>query len=50
MKRSHRRSHLLIWVFLAPVIFAGLYLSLQLRQPTPYTDDALIELTGSGGN
>ena len=38
MKRPHRRIHLLVWLFMAPVTaLAGFYFWMQ-RPATPYSD------------
>lgn len=49
MKRAHRRSHLLLWLVLGPVMFATLYLALSLRPGEPVNDalpDSLAEEIG----
>jgi len=38
MKRAHRRTHLIIWLILAPVIAATLYFALEQRPPAPVND------------
>lgn len=46
MKRVHRKSHLLLWLILGPVIFATIILAVLNRPPAPVNDalpDALIE-------
>ena len=35
MKRSHRRAHRAIWIVLAPLVLAGLYLAIDARPPIP---------------
>ena len=46
MKRAHRRSHLLIWALLAPIIFGLFAFAIMDRPDAPMNDsvpDALIE-------
>lgn len=38
MKRAHRRSHLLIWLILGPVILALLALAVMVRPDAPVND------------
>ena len=38
MKRTHRRSHFLIWLLLAPAIAGIIYFSVSLRPSQPTND------------
>lgn len=40
MKRAHRKSHLLIWLILAPVLIGTLLVAVNVR-PAPPLNDAL---------
>jgi len=40
MKRAHRKTHLLLWVILGPVIFAIIALAV-LQRPTAPVNEAL---------
>ena len=41
MKRAHRRTHLLMWLILAPLMAAILVFSLNARKPAPVEADPL---------
>ena len=46
MKRAHRKSHLLLWLILGPVMFATIVLAVLNRPAAPVNDalpEALIE-------
>jgi len=46
MKRAHRKSHLMLWLILGPVMFATIILAVLNRPAAPVNDalpDALIE-------
>ncbi len=38
MKRPHRRSHLLIWLVLAPITAIAAFLFWTMRPMTPYSE------------
>lgn len=49
MKRAHRKSHFLLWLILAPIMFATIALAVLHRPAAPMNDalpDALIEEAG----
>ncbi|MEL7028662.1 MAG: hypothetical protein AAGL49_05490 [Pseudomonadota bacterium] len=35
MRRGHRRAHLIMWIVLAPLTAAGLFLALSARKADP---------------
>lgn len=43
MKRAHRRSHLLLWLILLPLVLAGLYVAhgARVEQPVVPVKDSL---------
>jgi len=46
MKRAHRKTHLLLWIILGPVIFAIIALAVLQRPAAPMNDalpDTLIQ-------
>ncbi|MEO1554219.1 MAG: hypothetical protein AAFR82_09790 [Pseudomonadota bacterium] len=46
MKRAHRKSHLLLWIILGPVMFATIVLAVLNRPAAPMNEklsDPLIE-------
>lgn len=46
MKRAHRKTHLLIWILLAPIMVAALLLAVMHRPADPVNEalpDLLIE-------
>ncbi len=48
MKRAHRKTHLMIWLFLAPVMIGVLFRAVLHRPNTPVNDtlpDIVIEET-----
>lgn len=46
MKRPHRRSHLIMWIILAPITIIASVIAFKNAAPEPYTDlDAFIEIT-----
>ncbi len=46
MRRPQRRLHLLMWIALAPVIAAGVFLALRESPADPMADLAEILVTG----
>ena len=38
MKRAHRRSHILLWLILGPVMFATIVLAVLNRPAAPVND------------
>ncbi len=46
MKRVHRKTHLFLWIFLAPVMIATLFFAVQHRPDAPVNEalpDILLE-------
>jgi len=44
MKRPHRRTHLIAWLILTPVIILASLAILRTRPPEPYTNlDAILD-------
>lgn len=35
MRRAHRSAHRVLWILLAPLVLAGLYLAVDARPPIP---------------
>ena len=46
MKRAHRRSHLILWLVLTPVLAALLVLAVKVRPDAPVNDTLPAALTG----
>ena len=49
MRRAHRRTHLVLWLILGPIIAAILYLAIEQRPPAPVNEALPANLTVEAG-